>query len=98
QVALAIAGAWAVFLGRIMDARWLEIAGASASLISAVIFTVNIVRLFRRPVTGPPSPLPYPEQATVDKIATQFTRLSGLYLVAGLGIGVLIAADALEPV
>ncbi|MER3439056.1 MAG: hypothetical protein C4346_16530 [Chloroflexota bacterium] len=63
-----------------------------------MIFTVNIVRLFRRPVTGPPSPLPYPEQATVDKIATQFTRLSGLYLVAGLGIGVLIAADALEPV
>lgn len=96
QVALAIAGGWAVYLARIGDAHWLELAGASASLLAAVIFTVNIIRLFRRPVTGPPSPLPFPEQATVDKIATQFTRLSGLYLLAGLVIGVLIAAGMVE--
>lgn len=97
QAALAIAGGWAVYLARIMDARWLEIGGSVASLLGAVVFTANIVRLFRQPVSAPPSPLPFPEQATVDKIATRFTRLSGLYLLAGLAIGVLIAADAVEP-
>ncbi len=97
QIALALAGGWAVYLARMIEARWLELIGASASLIAAVVFTINIVRLFRRPVTGPPSPVPFPEQATVDKIATQFTRLSGLYLLIGLMIGVLIAAGMVEP-
>jgi len=96
QVAMGIAGAWGVFFGRMAAERWLEVAGAVLALAGGVTFMVNIARLFRLPATGHSAPQPFPEQATIDRLATRFTRLSGLYLLIGLGIGLLIAADLVE--
>ena len=51
---------------------------------------LNIVRLFRADANNLPGlPLPYPDQARVDRIATGFMRLAASYLLVGLGIGVI---------
>ncbi|MCC6791314.1 MAG: cbb3-type cytochrome c oxidase subunit I [Thermomicrobiales bacterium] len=90
QVALAVAGAWLVYAGRMATERSVAIAGSAVALVSAVIFTINIMRLFRQPAVRPAPPRPFPEQETVDRIAIRFTRLSGIYLLVGLSIGLLI--------
>lgn len=88
QVLLAIAGAWLDYLGRMNDTRPLSIGGQALALVAALLFTVNVVRLFKQHAGATPAPpLPYPEQAQVDKIAIRFTRLSGIWLLIGLTIG-----------
>jgi hypothetical protein len=92
QVVLAIIGAWAVFAGDLLQRDAVLRVGALLACLGGVLFMVNIVRLFRQPPGATPAlPLPYPEQARVDLLATHFTRLSGLYLVVGLAIGVLLS-------
>jgi hypothetical protein len=88
QVALLLAGAWTVYVARLERSEGLEIAGSGLALAGGVVFTINVVRLFRQPAGPlPPPPLPFPEQATVDRLATRFTRLAGIYLLVGLGVG-----------
>jgi hypothetical protein len=92
QVILGIAGAWAVFAGELVRSDALVRLGSLSAFVGGVLFMVNIGRLFRQPAGATPAlPLPYPNQARVDKYATHFTRLSGLYLVVGLAIGVLLS-------
>jgi cbb3-type cytochrome oxidase subunit 1 len=90
QVGLAIAGAWTVYAGRLATERSLVVAGSALALAGGLVFAANVVRLFRQPAVLPPSPLPFPQQAVVDRLATRFTRLSGLYLLVGLGVGLAI--------
>lgn len=85
QVILAIVGAWAVFAGLAAGVGWLSVAGRVVVLAGAVLFAANIATLLRQPVgRAPAPPLPFPEQAAVDRIATRFTRMAGAYLLFAL--------------
>jgi hypothetical protein len=90
QVGLAIGGAWTVYAGRLTGERRIVVAGSALALAAGLVFAANVVRLFRQPAMLPAPPLPFPEQAVVDRLATRFTRLSGLYLLVGLTIGLAI--------
>jgi hypothetical protein len=90
QVAMAIGGAWVHYVGRLSGSEWLIALGAIGALLGGLLFFVNVVRLFRGPQSSLPAPpLPHPDQAAVDRLATSFTRIAGLYLLVGLAIGVL---------
>jgi len=92
QVVAGAAGAWLAFLGTGMRDAPLDRSGHLLALAGGVLFMVNIVLLFRQEPTLPPAPpARVREQQAVDRIATQFTRLSGLMLVVGLGIGVMLS-------
>lgn len=92
EVALIAAGAWTVFAGRLAGWGAAETAGSAAALAGGLIFVGNSVRLFRRPKEARPAPpLPVAEQAAVDRLATRFTRLSGVYLLLGLAVGLLLS-------
>jgi hypothetical protein len=88
QVALAIAGAWTTATSQ--AAGWDPglVAGNGLALAGGIVYTVNIARLFRQPAGQVPAlPLPDPNQTGIDRIATVFTRLSGIYLLVGLVTG-----------
>lgn len=87
QIALAIAGAWLVFVGIVASQDLAIIVGNALALAGGVLFVVNLQRLFQQPVTMPPPPLPYPGQTEVDRTATWFMRLSSVYLLFGLVAG-----------
>ncbi len=88
QVALALVGAWMVYVARLVRSDRLEIVASGLALGGGIAFTINVVRLFRQPAGKlPAAPLPFPEQAAVDRLATRFTRLAGIYLLIGLGVG-----------
>jgi hypothetical protein len=89
QMGLAIAGAWMVFAGHIANWAWAVVAGSGLALGGGIMFSANVVGLFRQPAVRSAPPLPYPGHIAVDRIATQFMRLSGAYLVIGLTIGVI---------
>lgn len=91
MVAAAVASGWIVFIGRIADNRSAIVSGSALALAAGVLFLANLARLFKSPVVRPGPPLPYPEQAAADRIATQFTRLSGIWLLVGLSIGLVVA-------
>lgn len=93
QVAVAVGGAWLVFLGRMSAERHLIILGSALALIAGLISAVNLRRLIRQPPVRPAPPQPNPEQAAIDRIATRFTRMAGGYLLLGLGIGLATAID-----
>jgi hypothetical protein len=87
QVGLTLAGAWAVYASRLVGNPRGVAVGSAFVLSGAIVLAANTTRLFRQPITGPAPPLPYPEQATVDALATRFMRLSGVYLLLGLVVG-----------
>ena len=88
QIVAALAGAWLLFGARLAELRIGELLGLATLLGASLLFSINLMQLFRQPVGSSPSlPLPYPDQATVDRIATKFTRISGLYLLIGLTVG-----------
>lgn len=87
QVILAIAGAWATYAGLAANIEWLDLLGRIAALAGAVLFAANISALLRQPVGRMPAPpLPFPEQAAVDRIATRFTGMAGAYLLFALAV------------
>lgn len=88
QVAAGGIGAWLAFAGIGMRNEAARGAGAILALAGGVLFMVNIVGLFRQPPTGEAAPDRLAQQATVDRIATKFMRLSGTWLVLGLAVGV----------
>jgi hypothetical protein len=90
QVVATIAGAWLVYAGRIRGEHDVIVAGSALALAGGLLFAVNTGRLFRQPAKRPAPPLPFAEQAAVDRMAIRFTRLSGLYLLTGLIVGLLI--------
>lgn len=90
MIVLAIIGGWTVFLGRVVDLNWIVTLGSAISLLAGILFMVNTGMLFRQksPVR-PALPLPYPAQTQVDRIATNFTRFSAIWLIVGLTIGLM---------
>jgi hypothetical protein len=87
----AVSGAWLTFAARAAERDDVEPLGALLALAGGLLFIGSLVRLFRSPVVSNVAPpLPYPGQAAVDRIAVIFTRLSGIYLLAGLAIGALL--------
>lgn len=85
----AVASGWLLYFGRGTGRDTLALAGSWTALAGGLLFTASIIRLFRSPVTAATAPpLPFPEQAPVDRVATRFTRLAGIFLLIGLVIGV----------
>ncbi len=92
QVGLAIAGAWTVFAGHITGQHAGVVAGNLLALGGGIMLAVNNARLFRQPASARPAPpLPYPDQAIVDRVATRFMRFAGISLLFGLGVGAVVS-------
>ncbi len=91
MVALAIAGGWIVFAGRAEGIEFLIAAGSAVSLAAGALFLANLARLFRGKPVRPGPPVPFPEQSQADKVAIGFTRLSAIWLLVGLTIGLVVA-------
>ena len=88
MLAAGVASGWLVYAGRALPNRPVEITGQGLALLGGVLFVTNVVRLFRAPVTtNVAPPLPFPEQADIDRIGIRFTRLAALYLLFGLLVG-----------
>lgn len=92
QVLLGIAGAWMAMAGYGWTISWLVRIGHLLALSAAILFNVNLFLLFLQPGPRPPR-IPWDErsvQQKVDRLAIPFTMLSGMLVVAGTGIGVLL--------
>lgn len=88
MVVLALVGGWTVFAGRMMEQDAVVTLGSGISLLAGLLFLFNIGQLFKQKTpVRPAPPLPYPAQADADRIATNFTRLSAVWLLIGLTIG-----------
>lgn len=87
QIALAVLGGWGVFAGSAANLRGLAVAGSAAALAGGLLYVVNLRRLFRQPATLPPPPLPNTGQVEVDRLATRFMQIAGVYLLFGLVSG-----------
>lgn len=89
---LAPVGAWLTFAGRAGEIGVLEALGSGLALLAGLLFIASLFLLFRAPTSNSPAPpLPYPEHAVIDRPATTFTRLSGVYLLIGLSLGFVLA-------
>lgn len=88
QVAAGVAGGWLAFVGIGTRNDVIRGLGEMLALIGGVLFMVNIVGLFKQDPSGDAAPMRFAQQATVDRIATKFMRLSGTWLVFGLAVGV----------
>lgn len=92
MVGLAAASGWVVFLGRMADISLLVTLGNAASLASGLLLIYNIGQVFKKQsVVRPAPPLPFPEQAQADRIATNFTRLCSVWLLVGTGVGLIVS-------
>lgn len=88
MVILAIIGGWTVFAGRIAERDAIVTLGSAVSLLAGLLFLFNIGQLFKQETpVRPGPPLPYPDQTRADRIATNFTRLSAVWLLVGLIVG-----------
>jgi hypothetical protein len=84
----AIASGWIAFTGRAGGWSVIEALGMAIALAGGLAFMVSIVTLFRSPQSERPAPpVQDPIQQQVDRIATRFTRLAGIWLIVGLAIG-----------
>lgn len=91
QVVAGGTGAWLTFFGVGMRSTALAGIGQVLALAGGMLFMINIVSLFRQdPDSAPAPPHRYAEQATIDRIATRFMRLSGTWLIVGLVVGALL--------
>lgn len=92
MIVFALVGGWTVFLGRMIEQDAVVTLGSAISLLAGVLFLYNLGRLFRQTTpVRPAPPLPYPQQAEADRIAINFTRLSGVWLLISLVIGLLVS-------
>lgn len=96
MIACALTGGWLVFGGRVEGQTIAIVAGSALSLAAGILFLANLGRLFRGPAVRPSPPLPFPEQAVADRIAIGFTRLSGIWLLVGLTIGLVVSIHTPE--
>ena len=97
QVAAGIAGAWIAALGYGWREEALTRLGHLLALAGAALFLVNLMLLFAGPGARPPR-IPWhqrTQQQKVDRLAIPFTMLSGLIVVIGTGLSVLL--DSWQP-
>jgi hypothetical protein len=97
QVALSIAGGWVCWVGLLLSSSGLVLGGSLLALAGGLVFTVNIARLMRQPAGQRVLPIDDANQQAADRIGIAFSRLSVVYLLIGLGIGVLVAAGIRFP-
>jgi hypothetical protein len=92
QLLITIVGAWLLYFGGIERADNVVTTGHALAFGGAILFLTNTFRHFRsEPVKNRPAPpLPYPDHHQIDRIATKFTALSGVYVLLGLGIGLYV--------
>lgn len=88
QVVAGGVGAWLAFAGIGTGNDAVRGAGEILALVGGLLFLINIVGLFKQDPSGEAAPVRFAQQATVDRIATKFMRLSGTWLVLGLAVGV----------
>jgi hypothetical protein len=93
QVGAGVSGAWLAFFGRGMRIEALDRIGFLLATIGAILFMTNLGLLFRQP--GPPRPPKVPMnertvQQRVDRLAIPFTVISGLMVVAGTALGLVM--------
>lgn len=92
QVGGGIAGAWMAAFGYGWQVDWLIKLGHALVLLAAVLFLTNLMLLFTGP--GERSPrIPWEQRTTqqkVDRLAIPFTMISGLVVIIGTAIGVLL--------
>jgi hypothetical protein len=75
-----------------MQELWLNRLGQLLALAGGMLFMMNVVQLFRQePTFRHTPPVRFSAQRDVDRIATTFTRLSGMLLIFGLALGVLLS-------
>jgi hypothetical protein len=91
MLVLATAGGWIVFAGRAQGSDSLITAGSAVSLAAGVLFLANLGQLFRGKPVRPGPPNPFPEQVQADKVAIGFTRLSAIWLLVGLTVGLVLS-------
>src|SRR5688500_16100968 len=93
QVAAGDSGAWLAFFGRGLRIEAMDRTGHLLAAAGAVLFMTNLGLRFRQP--GPPRPpkVPMRERTTlqrVDRLAIPFTISSGLMVVAGTTLGLVL--------
>ncbi len=93
QVGAGVLGGWLAFLGRGMGEQGVERLGHLLATVGGILFMTNLALLFRQP--GPPRPpkVPLAErtvQQRVDRLAIPFTVMSGLVVVGGTALGLLL--------
>lgn len=93
QVTAGVLGGWLAFLGQGMRLETMERWGHLLATVGGVLFMTNLGLLFRQP--GPPRPPKVPkDQRTVlqrvDRLAIPFTITSGLMVVAGTALGLVL--------
>lgn len=93
QVGAGVLGAWLAFFGRGLQVVELDRAGQGLVTVGAVLFMTNLGLLFRQP--GPPRPprVPKSERTVlqrVDRLAIPFTIISGIVVVVGTALGLLL--------
>lgn len=88
QVVTMLAGAWLVYAGRLGESDSAITVGSILALASGLLFMANIATLFRQPVNRPAPPSDASRQKQVGRLAIVFTRMSSLYLLFGLSVGV----------
>lgn len=92
QVGLGGVGAWLTFVGEGLQSNAWSRIGQLLALFGGLLFMVNVITLFhQKPTFQHAPPTADPQQGVVDTIATKFTRLSGMLLVIGLAIGVMLS-------
>jgi len=92
QIMITVIGAWLLYIGGIERNRDVITVGHALAFGGAILFFANTIQHFRsEPVKNRPAPpLPYPEHRPIDRIATKFTRLSGIYVLIGFGTGIYV--------
>ncbi|CAN0484623.1 unnamed protein product, partial [Phaeothamnion confervicola] len=91
QVVAGGAGAWLAFLGIGLRSTALSGTGEVLALAGGLLFLVNVRLLFRQPAAFRHTPPAIQtDQAGVDKTATAFTRIAGVFLQVGLILGVVL--------
>lgn len=95
QVAVGVLGGWLAFLGRGTGTIGVERTGHLLATVGGILFMTNLALLFRQP--GPPRAPevlkePRTVQQRVDRLAIPFTIISGLVVVAGTALGLLLTS------
>lgn len=93
QVGAGVTGAWFAFLGRGLSIEALDRLGFLLATVGAVLFMTNLALLFRQPGLPRPPRVPMSERTVlqrVDRLAIPFTVISGMMVVAGTALGLVL--------